>query len=254
MSMSVISNDVFLEAVKHKFEINDYPIAIVNPDLEYLYLSVGYKRVMSLSPSGGDVLSFNDLPKSLVDLYPIFEEQVRNTLLQMKALSFLDIIIVEGKKLVYYKKLCPVIAPSGDVLGVEIHLISMAAVIGAIHVLNRAAWYSPDDSSVTDVQPALNHTVLTSRQETYLFFVMQGFSNVEIADCLNVSTSTVENTIRTITRKLSDKLSQPIKNRSDLKRRGFSLGYGYVLPRDILKPHSIPLQYSLDDWMYLNFG
>ncbi|CAH6832419.1 Regulatory LuxR family protein [Vibrio chagasii] len=253
MRLLVIDDETYLEMIKFKFKMNDYPIAIVTPDLNYSFASEGYCRVMSLDPDTIETITFHDLPQSFLDLGSIFSDQVRNVLLQRQTFSFLDILIVEGKKLVYYKKICPLIAPSGSVLGVEVHLISMAAVVGALHVLNRFSWYTPDDSSVVDTPLPENQIGLTSRQETYLFFVMQGFSNHEISTCLNVSKSTVENTIRSITKKFSRSLNSTITNRSSLKQIAFQLGYGYVLPRDMLKPHSIPLQYSLDDWMYLNY-
>ncbi|CAK2754516.1 Regulatory LuxR family protein [Vibrio crassostreae] len=251
MRLFVIDDETYLEAVKFKFKMNDYPIAIVTPELKYSFASDGYCRMMSLDPDIIETMTFSDLPKSFVDLDPIFSDQVRNVLLQRQTYSFLDILIVEDKKMVYYKKMSPLIAPSGFVLGVEVHLVSMAAVVGALHVLNRFSWYTPDDASVAAPLPE-SRVDLTSRQETYLFFVMQGFSNLEISSCLNVSKSTVENTIRTITTKFNKSLNSTITNRSSLKQVAFQLGYGFVLPRDMLKPRSIPLQYSLDDWMYLN--
>ncbi|CAK3752896.1 HTH luxR-type domain-containing protein [Vibrio crassostreae] len=247
-----MDDETYLEAIKFKFETNDYPKAIITPDMMYSYASEGYRRVMSLSPDAEETMNFSELPETFLDLGSIFSDQVRNVLLHMQTFSFLDILDVRGETLVYYKKLSPLVAPSGSILGVEVHLISMAVVVGALHVLNRFSWYTPDDSSVVDVPLSNNNIGLTSRQETYLFFVLQGFSNDEISICLNVKKSTVENTIRAIVAKFSKTLDCEIVNRSALKKVAFKYGYGYVLPRDILKPRSIPLQHSLDDWMYLN--
>ena len=137
-------------------------------------------------------------------------------------------------------------------LGIEVHLISMASIIGSATVLSRASWHDRDDSTVGPVPEQANKADLTEYQEAYLFFVMQGFSNSEISNCLNVSKSTVENMIRIITIKMRKHSASPIVNRSDLKYAAIKLGYAFILPRAILRPHSIPLQHNMDDWIYLD--
>ncbi len=245
-----ISDDVYLSSIKFKFSMNDYPCAILSNELSFLYANDAYCSIFGSNLNDGCDLGYCDAHENFRDIVLIVEAQSRNVLLQKRQSSYIDIFSVKGKTLVFYKRKNPLIAPSGKVLGVEVHLVSMAAVVGSMNVLSRHDWYSRNDSTVGDVTLKPNLAKLTLVQKTYLFFVLQGFSNNEIAECIGVSKSTVENTIRNITIKMAKHVQRTIPNRSELKKLAFQLGYGYVLPRTILKPHSIPLQCELDDWMY----
>lgn len=241
----MLTNEQYLEAISHKFDLQDYPALILDKNSEVLFVNKAYARLYE-SQTKEELEAYGDDGTSrLLHVSHAFKEKNRHIILQNRPMHFVETIIANGKKHMFFTRKLALVAPSGDVLGVEMHMISFEVLLGTLCSWSFIGPFIKDDISLAST---LKPFEITDTQETYIFFILKGFTNKEIAEVFDVSVRTVENNYRGLLKKLRAYSSEEITNRSDFKREAFRLGYGSSMPRALVSPSSIPVDGIHVEW------
>lgn len=243
----MLSNEQYLEAISHKFDLQDYPILILDTNLDYSFANEEYLRLYDSQTCEELDAYRDDGTTNLLNVSHSLKEFTRNIFLHKKPLYFVDTVICGGEKHMFLTKKMALIAPSGDCIGLECHMINLGSLLG---VLSSWSFIGP---FVRDDLPFSSHIrpfEITEIQESYIFFILKGCTNKEMSEAFGVSIRTVENNYRGLLKKLRQHSDREVLSRTDFRREAFRLGYGNSMPRALLRPSSIPIDGFDIDWNF----
>ncbi|MFN7093991.1 MAG: helix-turn-helix transcriptional regulator [Burkholderiales bacterium] len=210
-------------------------LSILDPNYKILILTQAFKDLLKITENyvGKGIDEFNSR------LNIIKDDLEENFNLAIKQKSQVDFIILfdfeEGKLELFLAKCKPIHFPDNELLGLKL-------VLYRYPLLDRKELLCKllpniDRVSIIKLNNYVNR-VLTQREEAILFFLINGFTQFEIAKMLKVPRGTVG---RLINSTIAKKLGINGTSSKSIIEKSIGLGYHLYLPKAIFSPKVIPL-------------
>ncbi|WP_156172521.1 hypothetical protein [Vibrio coralliirubri] len=183
-----------------------------------------------------------------LELFQSFSAILEHILLHLNSKTFIVSGETDSGIKICLSRKSPIIAPSGKLIGVEIQLIPMSVVMGAVGYFQSKFFYQTNDIAVT-LRESIGGWEFSDLQSSYLFFIVRNFSEGGLAEIFGVKRTSARSCIERIKVKMEAKLGCKIDGLDGIRKACFEHGLHCMLPKGMFPvQRCIELHFDLDDW------
>jgi len=221
------------------------PAVLIDGDFSILHANDGFRQVFGVSNEDCKGFCVFNVIEEFDSTKRASAEQLSYNLQHFTDSYFFYVFKHKGVKMAYF---CRFVVLSFDGVNerlAEIHFHPMGALFKFVSQFLDASVFSKGAREKTDISGSVN---ITKRQDEYLFYLVLGYSNSEIAMATNTSVKTVENTILNIKKKINNSGQFKVKNRDEIKRWAIQSKHACKPSLEMFNFGIIPVDLTWIEW------